>query len=394
MNLHISIPHTDWHLKIFILTFCFFPITTMSQDKKPSLLDIEFNVIADVVNIHQGSQDVHNGKTLFLGLEQLGVSINPFREVGNRTLLHFNILNAHGAMPSENYIGDLQIASNIEAGNYIGLFEAYLEQTYNNHSIRIGQLDLNGAFLYTDPALYFSNSSFGIMPSVSCNVGCSIYPISALGFIYRYSHKSITLQIGLYDGDPGSVEDNNFNLQPSLSEKQGLLSITEAQYNFVGKLNGSVKLGSFFHSANFLPFEDSENIYRSNYGGYILYEQSLGLTKLKSSKYNFFIKGGFAPSDRNFISSFAGVGIVVNSLLNIFDEDQLGIAFAQAYISKALRNMQPVYDNSETSIELFYGFTFLKHFSIQPSIQYIVNPGALKTNSDALISLFRFQASL
>jgi len=376
---------------VLLLMCC--PDNICGQEEKTSVLELEANLTYDILNIHQGSQAKHNGKNLFLGMEQLMVSINPFKKIDNGFKMFFNVINTQGARPSEDYIGDLQVISNIEAGYYSGLFEAYLEHHYARHSVMIGLHDLNATFLYTDAALNFVNSSFGIMPSVSCNVSCSIYPLSALGINYLYTHDTWALKLAFYDGNPGSMQHNNMNLNPSLSKQDGIFSIAEFQYNIKGNNDTQIKGGAYWHSADFTTGVDDFS-YKNNYGAYALIAHNIKFHKEWPNKFQLFIKGGLNTPQRNFISSFIGGGLVINDLLHLFQQDQIGLAIARANISNTIMSNEIEFYNNETAYELFYSMEFLNHFKLQPSIQYITHPGGLMTNNDAFVSLLRFQVSL
>jgi len=364
------------------------PFLLFAQQSKQQVLEVEFNAITDVVNLNTAKSKVY-----FLAYEQLGIRINPFKVNTNATTLNLNLINTHGDEPSCNYLGDLQVFSNIEAGNYIGLFEAYIQKDINNHSVLIGQNDLNAHFLFIEPALYFSNSSFGIMPSVSINQGCSIFPLSALGAIYSYMKEDYQLMLGIYDGDPGTIESNKNNLHPTLSKKDGVFTIAEYSRFLNNRNNTIFKIGCYYHTATFDSYKLNVKEYGGNYGAYFLMEQSIGGSTEDNTNIKWFTKGGMSPSNRNMIPYFIGGGFVKHSLIKGFSSDRLGIAYGQAFVSKYFKELESDFLGSETVIEMFYGFDLLKYFSLQPSVQYIINPGAIKGRSNELVSMIRFQAS-
>lgn len=371
------------------------PLTVNGQqeEKKP-LVEAGVYVVTDVVTIHQGSQVVHNGQTLFLAMEQVGLSINPLRKKANGPKLFFNLMNLHGAKPSEDYIGDLQVISNIEAGNHFGLFEGYLEQSFGHHQIKAGLQDLNATFLFTEPALAFSNSSFGIMPSVSANVACSIFPLSSLGISYTYQQPHWNLKLAVFDGNPGSYESNRLNLNPVISHQEGALLISELEHDFKSNQNTYLKVGTYWHTSDFEGMKSTAVFYRNNYGAYFLFSQNLFHTNDMPPAMQFFLKGGIAPADRNMISSFIGAGCLFNTITHLFDSDQIGVAIGRVNLSKSYSEMNDNYESYETVLDLFYGIDFLGYFRIQPSVQYIINPGALSDHHNAFVSIVRAQITI
>ncbi|NJK94705.1 MAG: carbohydrate porin [Bacteroidales bacterium] len=143
-------------------------------------------------------------------------------------------LNAHGKGPSEFFTGDIQVLSNIEAGDYTGLYEFYYSQSFGGFSLLLGQHDLNSEFIGTKYGGTFINSSFGIAPSISLNVPVSIYPVAAPCILFKYESPGMMVyKLAIYDGDPGNFESNRFNLQWNVNAKEGLFNIGEIEYNLI-----------------------------------------------------------------------------------------------------------------------------------------------------------------
>ncbi len=372
-------------IKIFLL-ICI--ISDQVGAQKKEWIELELNIIADGINLKSEQQQY-----FFLAYEQLGICINPFKSILNNSSIHFNIIHTHGDTPSEDVLHDLQVFSNIEAGQYTGLFEAYVESSVNGHSLLIGQNDLNAHFLFVDPALNFVNSSFGIMPTLSCNQRCSIFPLTSLGAVYTYEQDKYEMKIGLYDGNPGTFESNKNNLHPSYIKGDGIFAITELTKDIDTQNLAILKTGLYLHSSDVENYNDITSNFNCNYGAYFLMQYKLIQDKTYGSDVDCFIKGGISPEDRNIIPYFIGIGVVKHSLVNWIKNDKLGLAYAQAFISKQYRVINPEYKKSEAVVELFYGIDLLKYFALQPSVQYIINTGAQKESSHNLISLLRIQAS-
>jgi len=72
----------------------------------------------------------------------------------NGGTFHGHFFNNHGAKPSEDYIGDLQVADNFETNKVAKMYEFWYEHTFDVYgtdlSLLIGQHDLNSEFNITD----------------------------------------------------------------------------------------------------------------------------------------------------------------------------------------------------------------------------------------------------
>src|SRR6056297_147655 len=79
----------------------------------------------------------------YLGKFDFGLSLNT-EMLGLWKGGRFKILATavHGGMPSEKFIGDYQVASNIEAGKHQYIEELYYEHHFLNTNIKAGVQDL------------------------------------------------------------------------------------------------------------------------------------------------------------------------------------------------------------------------------------------------------------
>ncbi len=105
---------------------------------------------------------------------------------------------------------------------------------------------------------------------------------------------------------------------------------------------------------------------------------------------------GWAPGNRNFIQEYYGGGLVYRGLIPERDNDVVGLAIANILYSSPYRQSSAAggtnIDKYETAIELFYKYLPSPYFSLQPDLQYIVNPGG--QYKDALVPGLRFEVIL
>jgi porin len=275
----------------------------------------------------------------------------------------FQLMNTHGYNLSENYIGDLQVVSNIENGNYTFIGQLIYTQRFRKGFITLGVHNLNNEFVTSEFSAGLTNSSFGIFSIFPLNFPVSIYPKTALAALISYQiNDHLRIKTGLYDGDAGSLEEDPHNLNWSI---QDFLSINELEINTNQALNTTLKLGGYYHSGEFVNYRDSLQVFDGNYGFYLITDQQL--TDRDIRNVGLFGQLGITPSDRNFNTWYAGFGANVLAPLKKRPDDVLaiGVAYGAFYNSQY-----------ECDIECNYYFSINNYLAIQPTIHYIINPGA------------------
>jgi len=286
------------------------------------------------------------------------------------TLFVYGLRN-NGGDPSANLIGDLQTASNIEAPNQFIVHEAWYEQNFADGMVSIlaGLHDLNSEFYASDYASLYLNSSFGIGPELSGNVPASLFPKAALGARIRFApFEGAYVQAAIYDGDPATR---------GFKKGEGQMDIVEAGYTFE---DGAYKAGYWMHTAT-KTF--GANTYNNDYGYYALIDQTL--VRLEDgASIGGFLQFGQVPSARNDITGYFGGGLNMHGLIPTRDEDDLGVAVASA----------KTHLNTENAIEVTYRLVVTNWLAIQPSFQWIQNPGGDATVPTAKVGLFRFEVAL
>lgn len=377
---------------LFVIVLLWQVRICLGQDSTKTVVEFGTIVTGDfVINMNGGIKQglIYIGKeelTLGIRTENAGLWKNGF--------LFIHGLNTHGVRPSANMVGDLQIITNIEAGDHTGLFELYYKQQLGKFTFLIGQHDLNSEFLVSKYSSSFINSSFGIMPAVSLNVPVSIYPLTGLGMALKYeSDKNFICRLGVYDGDPGNIENNRYNLQWSLTSRDGFFYIAEGEYGLKNgdQKTGSIKVGGYYHSGFFKNYNDSLNFIRGNYGLYTLIDKALFPRSFHAGHgLGFFIQGGITPSISNMVHYYIGGGFRYHGILPNRFKDQLGIAIAHISLSKNYVNYATPSVFTETSIEVYYAFRFGGRYCVQPDMQYVVNPGSDRKNANSLVGLLRF----
>lgn len=296
-----------------------------------------------------------------------------------------NIQNTHMDCPSSNLIGDIQVVSNIENGDYTYLYQLWYRQQLGRFSFLAGLHDLNSEFYTSDLAGEFINSSFGIMPIVPANAPVSIFPKTTLAFLFSHRiSNELFIQGGFYNGNPGNLDSDPYNLKHSLSFDDGIFNVGEVHYNFK---NGIVKLGGFYHTGNFADVCDTMKCYDGNYGLHAMADYSF--YNINDRQIGAFLQVGYSPKEKSINPLYFSLGLNVYAPFISRPNDFFGVAIANANISKTLVNAIPEVLAHETAIEITYKASINDHIIIQPDLQYIINPGADVGLSNAMVGIIR-----
>jgi len=288
------------------------------------------------------------------------------------TFFVYGLFN-HGGFPSASVIGDLQAASNIEASrNQFIVHQAWYEQQIadGTASLLAGLHDLNSDFYASEFASLFLNSSFGIGPEISGNVATSLFPQAGLGMRLKLMPQDgWYVQAAAYDGDPATR---------SLSSTEGHMIIAEAGAQ--PQQGSSYKLGVWQHSAD-KTF--GGQTFGSDYGVYALADQPLYAFS-GGSDLGGFVQLGWVPKQRNEITHYLGAGLHLTGVIPLRHDDELGLAVASAYTRSG----------TERAVEMTWHAELYPGIALQPSMQWILNPGGNSTASTIRVALLRFEISL
>jgi len=292
------------------------------------------------------------------------------------TLFVYGLGNT-GGNPTD-YTGDLQGYTNIEnSKNAYIVYEAWYEQQFSDgkFSALVGLHDMNSEFYVTEYGSLFLNSSFGIGPDMSGNANLSIFPRAALAVRLRLSPtENSYVQAAIYDGDPTTR---------GFKSSEGQLWVIETG---LSSETGTYKLGYWQHTAD--KTFDTQT-FSNDYGMYAVVDQQL-VEFDNHSMIAGFLQYGFAPKSRNEIYTYIGAGLHMHGLIPSRGEDDLGIAVARADFHAAPK----VAKVSETAVELTYRLVATPWFVIQPSFQWIQNPGGNSLAPAVKAGLLRFEVTL
>lgn len=284
--------------------------------------------------------------------------------------------------------GTAQGINNIEVEKHgPRLYEAWLQQQLGPASIRFGLYDLNSEFYATEASGLLISPPFGIGSELAATGahGPSIFPSTALAVRLRGEFgKGGYLQAALINadartwGDRGGI-DSSFH--------RGALAIVEAGWGE----NLRLSLGGWSYTKR------QDHIYLVDGLGQPEKSRSRGAYTLAQwrarPKTVFFGRGGISDGNTGPFGSSLQLGVLQEEVFAGREESALSFGVHRAWFSHGYR--QSVLDGgsvptkTETGFELTFSDRIAPHISLQPDVQYIVNPGGDQAIKDALVTTLR-----
>lgn len=327
-------------------------------------------------------------------------------------VFYFYFLGNNGGNPSSRNIGDAQVASNIEANSTWKIYELWLEQNLldNRLSVKAGLYDLNSEFDTIETASLFLNSSHGIGFDFaqSGRNGPSIFPVTSAAVRIRVEPAPhVYLQGAVLDGVPGDP-GNPGRTQIVWKRSEGVLIAVEFGLAYCREKDAEeayakYAIGGWYYTAKFEDVLAADAagdpvMRRGNSGFYALAEQTVFCEPDdRSQGLAVFARLGIADGKINQVFLYTGFGMAYTGLIPTRDQDQVGLAVAVIYngddFRRAMRNAGTPVDTSEVDIELTYLAQLTPWCSLQPDLQFIVNPGTDPNLKNSLVLGLRWAVS-
>ena len=319
----------------------------------------------------------------------------------NLTFYAYGIGN-HGGKATQ-LMGDFQVASNIQAPASWKFFEVWVQKNFfdGKYSVLAGMYDLNSEFDILIPATYFINSSFGIGAEYAQSGlnGPSIFPYSSLALRFTGKiHDQLLVKLAVLDAVPGDPTDPDANPVRLSAEEGALLAGEISFYPYrghqisqrdierrdvtrrvkVGRKRpennfDKINIGGWYYTSDFQVINDTARSSHGNKGIYVGAQKYLYLPNKKSGHISFFARYGIASAKFNRLSSALSGGIEITE---IFGNDQAGLAFTSGFNGEPFLEVNPHLRKSETAIEFHYMYYVTSFFTVQPDIQYIIQPNS------------------
>jgi len=317
-------------------------------------------------------------------------------------LIHVNSLYIHGPSLSSDYVGDFSNTSNLAGYNSLRLQELWVQKQFwqQRISLKVGNMAVDNEFFQSSSAALFLNGTFGAFTFIASNVpNAPVYPVASPGVrLAFYPTSKFYVMAGVYGMDVNSdpATNNQNGTRFALAGDSGMLIMSEAGYllnqssNERG-LQGTYRLGSFVHTYNYNTFASQTGAgplqsAGADYGIYGVMDQQI--YSHGGEAISLFVRSGGAPSNTNFVDYYVDGGFNFSGFIPSRPLDIAGIAVARSHVSGEFSDSQVAEGSlpysAETVVEGTYKVQLAPWWSIQPDIQYIVNPSGEQGSSDAL----------
>ena len=288
--------------------------------------------------------------------------------------------------------GDFNGISNIETGvESIRLVEAWIDQTFadGKGSLRVGLYDLASEFDAGEVRALFLNSGHGSGSDFSQTGqnGPTMWPATSVAARLNWNFDNgVYLRGTIADGVPGNP-DHPKSTRIDFENGDGLLLAAETGIAREGRL---WSLGVWTYTEDFPDLITAET--HNNAGAYVALEEKL-LSSDAGDNMNLSgsLRLGFANDDVNPLGMFFGATLVATGLIPAWPEDQLGLGILVAHAGDKFQStfMDPA--ENEINIELTYFANLTESLSIQPDIQWVINPGHDGSVDDVFVFGVRLQ---
>lgn len=369
---------------------------TAGAGELPGQIAVEASYTGHLFHIPRGGLGTG---TRYLDSLSLTLAVeNAFSRPG-LTLFAQGLYN-NGEVLSGELVGDTQGVSNIETVRAARLFQAWVEyRSSAAHSLRFGLYDINSEFDAGAAEALFLNGSHGMGPDASQSGanGVSTFPVTGLALRYRRETDRWYAQAAVFEGIPGDPGNQRSNAV-SLDAGEGVLAVVEAGIS-AGALH-RLAVGHWRYSAAFadLVQRDRSGLPRrhdGNRGSYAMLETGLGRDAAEhDGRWRAFLRYGIAQDDFNPFRSYLGAGLVRRGA-SPRGNGSIGLALARvqtgAPYRRALRAAGTTADRHETNLELTWQIPFSRWLTVQPDLQYVMNPGTDRNHRDAIAVGIQFQ---
>lgn len=256
----------------------------------------------------------------------------------------------------ERLVDDHLVFSNIESDN-IPLALAVAGASWHaaeRHTLFVGVRNMNEDYFTSDVTSFFTNSSCGVFPTISCNYPIANYPVASLGMHYAYQTPRFGLQASFYNGMGYNRFGGHHSVFRFSPKQDGIFAIAQGEYHHRGTpyyLGACIHHSAVGARSTFWAYAEPRiNDHISLIAGY---SHALHGKKAPVPDAEPVVPYEDAPCH-----DFAGAGALFT-----LGKTELGLFSAYA-------NLSPGY---EWTTELSCKHRFNDHIYVQPTLHFIVN---------------------
>jgi len=266
----------------------------------------------------------------------------------------------------------------------LDIVEAFYEGPFfsDDFTIAIGKLDFTGIF---DASEYADDECGQFLNAALVDDPTIPFPAQGLGIVLNWA---ITDSWYLMGGAVDAQGDNReIGFRTALHKEDYFFYALETGLT-VG--NGNYRIG-LWNDPQPKANTDSSKNKSDDIGFYtscdwLFYEENPGTED--GQGLGVFARYGYAPSNKNAVTNFFSLGLQYQGLFDGRDDDVFGLAYAHGFFANTSTDYTEDY---ESVCEAYYNAQITPWFVFGPSIQYVANPGGVKTAKDAVVLGLRAQ---
>jgi porin len=304
--------------------------------------------------------------------------------------VYFDFQNINGEFGSTD-VGDIQNVDSFHSDPRTQLAELWYEQFFLDYKlyVRVGKIDAGEQFNITSDAINFINDSM----SQTANIAAfPAYPDPACGGeIFVQPNDHFYAGAGIFDGAlQHGIETGNQGPATLFGAPGDLFYIGEAgfKWNLHADLPGTIGIGAWRATGKFDRFNGGAD--RGTDGIYLVADQMLYRMHPHTNDpqgLGSFLRYGWADPHVSAIEHHIAGGVAWTGLFPKRDADVLGLGATCALLS---RDRGTGFDErAEVAVESFYKIQITPFFSVEPDVQYIINPGGIAARGNALFAMLR-----
>jgi porin len=306
---------------------------------------------------------------------------------------------------NENFIGSVQDASVIDLGrnSLARLYQVYYDQNIaaTNTDIRLGVMDIETEFGITRAMDPFFNGGFAWTTTLDHSGeqlnGPSTFPNTSLGIRVRQKiNDQLSIQGAVLNG-MADLPDSSRAIDISMNRENGALAIAEVDYTPIARTKiygGYWTYTGLFDTQN--EFNDDGSIRQvwGSSGAYV--GAGTRLYTINGPRgLDAFVNFGVADDRTNVVDRSVNVGLTWTGLLDSRPADKMSFGVSTAHAGSPFQQAQIVEIGSvhryETVFEATYRARVNEWLTVQPDVQYIVNPGFDPTLKNAFMFGVHFE---